>query len=218
MGRETIIFIGAHPDDEVYGAGASIAKFSSQGKRIIVIILSYGEMSSFLMKRKIMVKARVKEDKKAQEILGVSKSYYLGLREGHFLKDAEEKNIYEVLAKIIKKYKPKRIITHSSNDAHSDHKATFKIVMKSLELVKLKNEPEVYSCSNIWGPELGNSRSKPQMIVDVSKFFNKKIQALRVFKTQKLTFWTLIWAVYIKAILNGMKIGKRYAEVFYRIK
>ncbi len=218
MGKETIMFIGAHPDDEVYGAGASIAKFSSQGKKIIVIILSYGEMSSFLMKRRIMIKARVKEDKEAQRIIGVSKSYYLGLREGRFLKDAEEKNTYKVLAKIIRKYKPKRIITHSSDDPHSDHKATFKIVMKSLELVNLKNEPEVYSCSTIWGPELRNSRSKPQMIVDVSQFFSRKIQALKVFKTQRLTFWILIWTVYIKAILNGMKIGKRYAEVFYRIK
>lgn len=175
-------------------------------------------MSSFLMKRKIMVKARVKEDKKAQEILGVNRSYYLGLREGHFLKDAEKRNIHKVLAKIISKYKPKRIITHSSEDPHSDHKATFKIVMKSLEGIKLKNKPEVYSCSNIWGPELANSRSKPQMIVDVSQFFNKKIRALKVFKTQRLAFWILIWAVYIKAILNGMKIRKRYAEVFYRIK
>ena len=217
LNKNTLFFVGAHPDDEVYGAGATLAKFKRQGKRIIVIILSYGEMSSALMKRKVIVKARVKEDKEAQKILGVTDSYYFGLREGHFLEDAKRKNIEKSLLRLLRKYKPSLIITHSSDDFHKDHQDTFKIVTKILNTWKVKDKPRLYSCVSIWGISIRND-NKPKLFVDVTNTFHLKIDALKCFKTQKLTFFTLIWSVYLRALVYGSKIRKKYAEMFYIIK
>lgn len=43
----------AHPDDEVLGAGGTIAKYAREGKKVIAVIFSYGESSHPWMKKKI---------------------------------------------------------------------------------------------------------------------------------------------------------------------
>ncbi len=217
LNKNTVFFVGAHPDDEVYGAGSTLAKFIRQGKKIIVVILSYGEMSSALMKRKIIVKERVKEDKLAQKVLGITESYYFGLREGHFLEDAKKKNIQNNLLRLLRKYRPSIVITHSSDDFHKDHQDTFKIVSKTLDEWKVKDKPRLYSCISIWGVSIRNN-NKPKLFVDVTDTFYLKIKALKSFKTQKLTFFTLIWSVYLRALIYGSKIRKKYAEMFYIIR
>ncbi len=216
MGKETVMFIGAHPDDEIFGAGATLAKLKEKGSKVIVVILSYGELSGILAKKDYVIKTRVREDKKAQEMLGIDKSYYLGLREGHFLEEAEMRDVCERLASLIKDYKPTMIITHGSRDIHPDHRATFKITVESLEKSGVKTK--LFTCQNIWGPESSKEKKLGKMFVDVSKEFQKKWQALKEFKSQKIAWFFLSWATYIRARVNGWRIRKKYAEVFYRMK
>ncbi|MDO8660733.1 MAG: PIG-L family deacetylase, partial [Candidatus Woesearchaeota archaeon] len=82
---QTILTICAHNDDQIVGAGGTLAKYAAEGKRIRTVICSFGESSHPHLKREIIVERRVKESLRADKILGGSGVAYFGLAEGKFL-------------------------------------------------------------------------------------------------------------------------------------
>ena len=61
----TTLVFAAHPDDEVLGAGGTIAKLSREGEDIISVIFSYGEGSDPLKEPESLIQERVKESKRS---------------------------------------------------------------------------------------------------------------------------------------------------------
>jgi LmbE family N-acetylglucosaminyl deacetylase len=124
----------------------------------------------------------------------------------------------------LQKLRPVKIFTHSSDDAHPDHRAALRLVLKAYNEVKLKSDLytfEVWHLLNI------KKRSKPKLVVDTSDTFKTKIKALKAFKSQidLSNFYNylvlnnfLFFLVYIKDTFNGIKHNMKYAEIFYKIR
>ncbi len=213
--KETILFFCAHNDDQIIGAGGALAKYAKDGKYIVTIILSFGEGSHpWLQKREIIVK-RVKESKRADKILGGKELMYFGLKEGNFKKDVKQKNIIAKIRKLIEKYQPSKIFTHSIDDPHPDHKAAYEILNETLN--KMKYKTELYTFS-VWNPINIRNRNYPKLFVDISKTFNIKIKALMAHESQKVAIFSLLWNVYRLAIINGLKNKCKYAEAFIKVR
>ncbi len=66
------LVIGAHPDDETFGMGGTIAKYTSQDYIVHVLIITDGSSSQYEDHEK-MIKKKKKEAKKSMNILGVKK-------------------------------------------------------------------------------------------------------------------------------------------------
>jgi LmbE family N-acetylglucosaminyl deacetylase len=215
MAKETVMVFCAHPDDEIIGAGGTIAKYSKEGKDVITVIFSYGESSHLWMKRKYTVTTRVNEAKKAGKIVGTKKTIFLGLRDGMLLKDVKEKKLEGVIANLIKKYKPTKIFTHSHDDMiFVDHKAVSNVMTKMLKKIKYQGDMYIF---DIWNPMTVRRRNKPKMMVDVSRTFSTKMKALQCFKSQSFVIAELKPLIYIRAIKNGLAIGVKFAEKFYKV-
>jgi LmbE family N-acetylglucosaminyl deacetylase len=210
---KSIVVFCAHPDDEVFGTGGAIAKYSEDGYKIYVVIFSYGEQSHPWMKHHVTIETRVKESKAAGEILGCEENIFFGLKEGKFPDGIKEKNLGKVIKKIITERKPEKIFTHSSDDPHPDHKEVHKAVMSVVG--KMSKKYEVY-CFEIWNPVNLAKRDLPRLYVPIS--LGKKLKALRCFHSQLLTMITLLWTVYLRAIKSGLESGYRFAEVFYKVR
>lgn len=212
--KENIIVICAHSDDQVLGAGGTIAKYVKEGKKVYVIIFSYGEKSHPWLKKHITAEMRKRESKQAEKILGVKKTIFYGLNEGKFEDEIKSKKIDETLAAFIIKRKPKKIFLHSSDDPHPDHGAVNKTVNEILNKIRYNGEIYVF---DIWNPNI-NKRENPRMYVDVTKTFNLKIKAIMCFKSQWMAVFLLLWSVYFRALKNGLKNRCRYAELFFKVK
>jgi hypothetical protein len=52
----------------------------------------------------------------------------------------------------------------------------------------------------------------------VSETFSKKTEALKVFESQKASLLALFWSVYVRAIVHGFHIHKRFAERFFKVR
>jgi len=206
--KDTVMVIGAHNDDQILGAGGSIARYTEEGKQVIVIVFSYGEMALPWLKKKDAIKTRVKESHESDRLLGIKRTYYLGLEEGKFLQDDKPK---KKLLKLIKKYAPSKILTHSEDDPHPDHRAVHKVVKE------LKPKCDIFTF-DVWNPIKIRRRNEPRLVVDVSTTFPKKIKAVNLHKSQKPTIFSLIWNVYFSAFMNGLKNDVKYAEVFYKLR
>ena len=68
MTKDTIMVMCAHSDDQIIGPGGTLTKYAKQGKIIITVIFSYGELSMPHIKKEIAIKTRVDEAKAAETI------------------------------------------------------------------------------------------------------------------------------------------------------
>ena len=207
----TILCIVAHPDDEIVGMGGTILKYLEKGKKVVTIIFSYGQKSHPHLKEDIITKARMVETQELDEKLN-RQSIFLGLTEGSIKKEVESLKIKEKLTKLIKKYKPKQIFTHTGGDPHPDHKAVHQAVTQTIEESKYKGEFLTFEVWDIINENL------PAIYVDISDYFKKKMEIMRLYKSQKHFIYPLLLPITARAKIYGMKNKCKYAEKFYKIK
>ena len=213
--EQNILVFCAHSDDQILGPGGTLAKYSKEGKRIYTIILSYGENSLAWLKPEIAIQTRVKEAKNADKIIGGKGIFFLGLKEGKFIEELKEKKLEEKIKDIIKDKKPAKIFTHSSDDPHPDHRAAHKIIINILD--KMRYKCDVFSF-DIWNPLTARKKNLPRLYVDITDTFSVKTEAIKAFQSQKIAIFTLLWSVYLRAIVHGLHINKRFGERFFKIK
>jgi LmbE family N-acetylglucosaminyl deacetylase len=222
--KGSILVICAHSDDQVIGCGGTIAKYAKDGYDVHTLILSFGESVKPHIRREVITKMRVKESQRAQKILGGKSVRFLGLKELHFEDDFRRRNIQQNFNKIIRELDPVKIFTHSSDDAHPDHRVTLKLVLRAYKQLHLGCELYAFEVWHIFNLK---KRKKPKLFIDISLTFPKKIEALKAFKSQinLSNFYNYLvlnnfffFIVYIKDFLNGLKNSTRYAEVFYKLR
>ncbi len=211
--KKSIIVFCAHPDDDVLGAGGTMAKYAEKNYEVIVVVFSYGERAHPLMKREFSTEMRVKEAKSAHRILGCKRDIFLGLKEGNFIEDIRKKKIKDLIQKMVKTHMPEKVFTHSASDPHPDHQAVHSIVLEALKNART----EVYTF-DIWNPISVVKRNLPKLYVDISGTMKKKVSAIKMFKSQHKYIFYIIWSIYIKNLKAGLENRCRFAEVFCKEK
>lgn len=211
--KDTILVFSAHSDDFVIGAGGTIAEYTRQGKKVIAIIFSYGEKSHPWLQETVVQNIRREETLKACKILQCSEIFF-NLKEGRFLEEHTEKKIMEKLVKIMEKENPSKIFTHSPEDPHPDHRAVYALSLLLLErLTQIKPELYIYS---VWNP-VSFKTEFPSLYVDISASFSRKVKALAAFHSQRLHIAYPFLLLLYRAIMEGIRIRKRFAEKFFRL-
>lgn len=213
--KETVICFCAHSDDQIFGPGGTLAKYAKEGNNIITIIFSYGQLTHPHLKDDVVISMRVNESIKANEVIGGGQVLFLGLSEGKFLQEAKEKRVYTKIKRIVQEYKPAKIFIHSQDDPHPDHRAVHQIVSAVIDAIPYHGP--VYAF-DIWNPFALRKRGEPKLYVDISDTFRTKIKALKVFESQKLALFSLLWSIYVRAIVHGFFHKCRFAERFYKIR
>jgi len=209
-----ILIFAAHPDDEVLGAGGTIAKYAQAGEHIVSVIFSYGEGSDPTKEPVSLVEERVMESRKAAKLLGIKEVIFLGLSDLKFSDQVGQPATKKKLHDILQKYAPKKIFTHSPDDPHPAHRGVAKLVKEILAQAKIRTEIFSFTISM---PIKFTKRDAPRIYVDITKTFPEKLKALKLFKTQKhmLLFYFLPLAR-AQAWLAGFKARCKYAEIFYK--
>lgn len=178
-----ILFFGAHPDDVELGCGATIAKEVSLGKKVGIVDLTRGELGT-----RGTAEIRDEEAKNAAAVLGVEIRENLKMRDGFFIND--EAHQMQVI-KMIRKYRPEIVICNAIDDRHIDHGKGSKLVSDASFLSGLiKIETEIDGIAQAaWRPKLVYhyiqwKDLKPDFVVDVSGFMDKKVASLMEYKSQ----------------------------------
>lgn len=208
-----ILIAATHPDDEVLGAGGTIAKSVTNDIETKTIIFSYGENSNILEDDEKTIEKRIKESRKAGKILGSKRIIFFGLPDNLMVKELKDKKIKTKFNRALKAYDPDVVITHSIDDPHPAHAAVAAFVKRRLDESDVK--AEVYTF-NIWSPFKLLHRNEPRMVVDISSTFKKKKEAIRAFKSQKIWLYYPGTLSLIKDKISGIKEGYSAAEVFYK--
>ena len=210
---DALIFC-AHPDDEIVAMGGTIAKYSREGKKVVVVIFSYGESSQPMVKKDIIVKARVLESLNIGKALGSEETIFLGIPDGRIVMNLNNGKILNDIARLIEKYKPEKIFTHSASELHIDHRSVYLIVRKALSAIKMHYNLYTFS---IWNPFTVVHRNMPKLYIDITHVYKKKVEAMKLFHSQPHFIYPLLPLMMLRARMYGWQNKCKYAEKFYKI-
>jgi len=218
-----VLVIAAHPDDEILGCGGTIIKHLKKKHKVVSVILGEGITSRDIKRDKNSKKklSRLKKDAtKANLKLGIKKLFFENLPDNRF-DDLNFLDVVKIIEKYIDKYKPNIIYTHSSFDLNKDHKITSNAVMTASRPQRdLKFLKKILFFETPSSSEWENSQKetfKANYHVDISRYINTKISALKEYKTE-MKRWPhprSLRGIKILANLRGAQIGCEYAEAFY---
>lgn len=186
--RKQLVCIFAHPDDEAFGPGGTIAIFAKTHD-VYLICATKGEAGKHKGKKagKNLGAIRENEMRESAKVLGVKKVFFLGFKDGTL-----SNNLYhKVAAKIetiLKRIKPETILTYEPRgiSGHLDHIAISMIssfVFKRLVFIK----KIMYFCrpemkSGKWAYFIyvppGYKKSEIDMVIDTSAVWETKVQAM----------------------------------------
>lgn len=220
---KTILIVAAHPDDEVIGCGASIAKWTSAGDKVHVLIMAEGATSrNHVRDPKISSKELSLLKYAAQsagDTLGVSSVKLLDFPDNR-MDSLDRLEVIKAIEKEIEKIKPHTVVTHHAGDVNIDHRIIHEAVVTACRpqpghSVLLLLAFEVVS-STEWQPAGSNIVFQPNWFEDVSSTFNRKIIALEAYQSE-MRDWPhprSLKNIEYLARSRGSSIGCNFAEGF----
>jgi N-acetylglucosamine malate deacetylase 2 len=195
--KKTIVCIFAHPDDEAFGPGGTIAKLS-QKNDVYVVCATKGEAGTnhHTDKETAIEKLREQELKTSAAILGVKAVYFLGFKDGTLCNGIYHEIAIEV-EKIINKLKPETLLTYEMRgiSGHIDHVVMSLVtsyIFERLDFVKSL----YYFCLStrqraahktpyfIFRPP-GYRKTEINKIIDTTDVWDIKVKAMMAHASQK---------------------------------
>jgi bacillithiol biosynthesis deacetylase BshB1 len=180
MNTVDVLAIAAHPDDVELICGGTLIRSSMLGRSTGILDLAAGELGTLGTPE-----LRAKEAAKAAKVMGVS------VRENLGLPDAGIQNTPETRAKVavvIRRLKPKIVITHSLHGRHPDHPIVAQLVRDACFVANLKKvEPKVAPhrpLKVLHALSFREDNQKPTFVVDISEAFEKKLEAIGCYESQ----------------------------------
>lgn len=231
-----ILILAAHPDDEVLGMGGTIKKFTKQKHNVKIILFATGIISrrSTNYKNSTQYKVDKKTDKKmkgqvdmlrneakgAAKILGVTDIEFLDFPDNE-MDLVSNLEITKRIEKIIKKFQPDQVFTHSHFDVNVDHRMLYFATLAATRPKLGTKIKKVYSfevpSSTEW---YFSSQFSPNFFVNIDNEIKSKIQALKKYKTEIKSFPHPRSAIALDAIAKrwGSVSGFKNAEAFSLIR
>jgi LmbE family N-acetylglucosaminyl deacetylase len=216
-----ILIVAAHPDDETLGVGGTILRHKKNGDKIYwLIITNISESQGFSSER---VLSRQKEIEIVSNLYNFNEVIKFDIPTMS-LTDSNLLDLISKISKLFERIEPEIIYTMNRSDAHSDHRITFHSIMactKSFRYPYIK-KVLMYEClsETEFSPTLPENVFQPNFFIDISQFFEKKIEIMSVFQSElaEHPFPRSIKNIEALATYRGAYAGVKYAEAFQLIK
>jgi len=178
-----ILAFAAHPDDVELSCSATLMKHIDAGMSAGIIDLTQGEMGS-----RGTVETRYTEAAEASMIMGISERVNLKMDDGFF--EINEKN-KRLIVEQIRRFRPKIVLVNAVSDRHPDHGRGSQLVSEACFLAGLRKVETSFEGQKqeAYRPEvvyhyIQDYHLQPDFVVDVTDFVDRKIEAIKAYKTQ----------------------------------
>jgi len=164
---ESVLAIGAHPDDVEIGVGGILLRHASRGDRVALLTLTGGEQGGDTAER-------AEESRQAAELIG-AKLYH---------RDLEDTSVSDggltigTIKAVIDEINPSTVYTHTSRDVHQDHRN-----VHSATLVAARGVPRIYC----YQAPSTTVEFKPTKFIAIDDFIEDKLKAIAAFDSQATT-------------------------------
>ena len=221
-----VLVFGAHPDDCEIFMGGTILYMKSLSYNVGVCDCCSGEAGTYGSSD-----TRRQELENAGKVLGLDARETLDMPDGN-IRNTEENRLKVI--DVIRKYRPQLVFSfHDHKTRHPDHGHVGDMVrecsyLSGLEKIETGNS-SFRPSSFISFPELIQYR-RPDFVVDVTDFWERKLEALRCYHSQVTLpgeddsstktfirsnrFWSVLEA---RSTMAGAMIGAKYGEPYFSV-
>lgn len=228
-----VLVIVAHPDDAELACGGTIAKLTKEGKSVVIVDMTKGELGT-----RGTADIRMKESSEAAKILNIIDRKNLEIPDGNI--ETNEENTIKTI-QVIRYYRPKIIVMNPAFERHPDHQNAHNLVRNSIfksGLTKVKTfyqseEQTPYRTRKMYSfMQSYHFEKRPDFCVDITDTFSIKMNAIKAYSSQvyvpgksdssepttRLSRPEFIEELESRAIHYGTLVGVRYAEPFLAIE
>ncbi len=222
MGNK-IAVIAAHPDDEVLGCGATIAKHIEKGDEVFVLILAEGITSRDRSREREEKLGELNElanaAQNANDILGTT-LLTLKTFPDNRMDSLDILDITKIVEEFIQAHHPTIVYTHHSGDVNIDHRCIHEAVVTACRPMPGNEITTLLffeiASSTEWQVPGTAQAFAPNWFIDISAQLDKKLRALRAYQSE-MHPWPharSIEAIDHLAKWRGATIGVNAAEAF----
>ncbi len=219
-----LLAIAAHPDDIELSCSGTIIKHTRAGQAVGILDLTKGELGT-----RGSAELRLQEAQAAAKVMGVAVRDNAGMADAFFRNDEEHQR---TIIQFVRHYRPEIVIANAINDRHPDHgrggrltaDACFYAGLAKIETFRDGAPQEPWRPKRIYHM-LQDRHYEPTFVVDISDVFEKKMEAIRCYKSQfhdplsgePVTYIAtegFLNNVMYRDALLGKRIGTEYGEAF----
>lgn len=193
---QTVLALGAHPDDVEMGMGGTVARLVDFGARVVVAAVCVPSL----------FEQRVREARRACDILGAE--FHLICNQGALR--VEDLRGYELVARLdrlLLELRPSALFGHGPADLHRDHQLVFDAFRASLRIGGVDG-----FCYQPCSCRPGPYAFVPRAYVDISATLDRKMGAIAAHRSQFEARGLGIEFVRDVARYYGCQAGVTYAE------
>jgi LmbE family N-acetylglucosaminyl deacetylase len=220
-----ILVLAPHADDEVLGAGGTIARAVAMGHQVVVAVMTgHGVNPHPLWPPSTWDTVRA-ECRIACRMLGVTQLIFRELPAA-CLNQSQTWEINRTVAQVIDEVAPDEVYVPFEHDLHLDHQTIAYAAMVALRpflpggrQVRRVLAYETLSETHLTAPYLAPT-FEPNVFVDISPYIDKKIEAMKTYQSQIQPDYMPRSARALRALatLRGAHIGVDAAEAFFLLR
>lgn len=165
--RESVLAIGAHPDDVEIGVGGILLRHVAKGDRVSILTLTGGEQGGDTAER-------AAESRRAAELIGARL----------FHRDLADTSVSDggltigTIKEVIDEANPSTVYTHTVRDVHQDHRN-----VHSATLVAARGVPRIYC----YQAPSSTVEFKPTKFIAIDDFIDRKLESIAAYDSQATT-------------------------------
>ncbi|WP_334075401.1 MULTISPECIES: PIG-L family deacetylase [Paenibacillus] len=185
-----LLAVFAHPDDETFICGGTLAKYAGEGAEITLVSATRGEMGRRMgnppyLNRETIAAAREQELLEACRILGVRDLRFLDIRD-KTVEFIDEELLIARIEKLVREIEPDVVLTfHAKWGGHPDHCAIGKAATAACRRTGLEQRLFFISFGDMMErPELFGYTRTDVVKIDVSAQLETKLAAFRAHRCQ----------------------------------
>lgn len=215
------LFVAAHPDDEVLGAGAFIYDTIKRGNEVAVLFFNTKDTTRY----KNNDTGIVQGIEASHKVLGIQKRYINTFSDSNFHNE-DHRIMVERVENAIRCFEPDYVFTQSPGDINTDHYWTAATCMEAIKLPQRRREQikpikglylfEVQSSTD-WALNPAIKRFEPNTFIKVSKEgVMAKIKSLECYENvvRPSPHPRSREALMALPVLRGTQAGYPFAEAF----
>jgi LmbE family N-acetylglucosaminyl deacetylase len=216
---KNVLVVAAHPDDEILGCGATMARHAAEGDRVTVLLMADGVGARNPENASAALAQRQNAARKANKILGLENVTLLTYPDNR-MDTVALLDIVQDVEKLIRQCAPEIVYTHHSGDVNIDHRLVSEaVVVASRSTPGFSVRQLLFfetASSTEWRPPVSGMSFAPNYFVNVSNYLALKLQALEVYSEELRAFPhpRSKTAIAHLAAWRGATVGVDAAEAF----
>ncbi|MFC7203579.1 PIG-L deacetylase family protein [Haloferax namakaokahaiae] len=186
MSNRTVLVIGAHPDDEVLGAGGTMAKHAAAGDEVHALIVTEGTTQQY--DDDSIIEQKRDEARACADTLGIEAVHFGDLPDMR-LDDVPHVDVNAVIESVVTDLEPDIVYTHSPHEVNLDHKAVYDSTLVATRPATGVSRVLAYETPSSTGWTGGTtSQFGADVYVDISGFVETKVDAFAAYQSETRVF------------------------------